>query len=1527
MSVQTSISSHNAAAQCTPDEAEAALSHFHPTLRRWFSAAFAAPTRAQALSWPEIAKRSNTLLLAPTGSGKTLAAFLVAIDRIMFQPTPEKRGVRILYISPLKALGVDVQRNLNSPLAGARVAAEREGQEYFEPRVGVRSGDTPSAERQRMVREPPEILITTPESLYLLLTSRARETLAQVDTVIIDEIHSMVGSKRGSHLFLSLERLERLRSQSNPTLPPLQRIGLSATQRPLEEVARLLGGGHHAEDDDNPTPRPVQIVEAKSDKHFDLKIEVPVEDMARLAESIDAKPVHNGPAAAGPTIPSIWPSIHPRLVELIRSHRSTMIFVNSRRLAERLANSINELAEEEIALAHHGSIAKDTRAIIEDRLKRGNLPAIVATSSLELGIDMGAVDLVIQIEAPPSIASGIQRIGRAGHQVGASSSGVIFPKYRGDLLACSAATERMVRGEVEEMFYPRNPLDVLAQQIVAIVSMETIADDELFKLVRSAAPFAELPRSSFESVLDLLAGRYPSDEFAELRPRINWDRLSGEITARKGAQRIAIVNAGTIPDRGLYAVFLSNGDAAASRVGELDEEMVFETRPGEVFLLGASSWRVMDITHDRVLVSPAPGEPGRMPFWRGEGPGRPLEFGRAIGKLTRELLAEKRASAEERLTARHSLDNRAARNLVDYLDDQSKVTEEPPSDKTIVVESFLDEVGDWRVVILSPFGARVHAPWATAVGAKLRADAYEDIDMVWTDDGIVFRLPESDRPPATEELFPKSEEIEDLVVRELGTTAMFAARFRENAARALLLPRRRPGQRTPLWQQRRRSADLLKVAAKYKSFPILLETYRECLRDIFDIRGLKNLLRDIERRAIRVRTVETQVASPFASALMFNFTANFLYDGDAPLAERRAQTLALDHTQLRELLGDAELRSLLDADAIDDLSLELQWLDQRYQIKHKDALHDMLLRLGDLDSEEIAHRTMQPFRDDGNLDRWIDELIEAKRIIKISVGGDKRFIAAEDASRYRDTVGVVPPIGLPDAFLETVNDPVADLVSRYARTHVPFLVDDVAKRYGIAVGPVRQALARLANADRVVEGEFLPGGRHREWCSTEVLRTLKRRSLAKLRKQVEPVSTEALARFLPRWQGVAQPRRGLDGLLDTIDQLQGIPLPATTLEHHILPQRVRDFQMADLDELCSAGEVIWRGHESIGTGDGRVSLYLADNLPLLAPDSTPIEFDSAKRIVEILSGRGAIFFDELTKELGGFPNDVIRDLWDLVWAGYVTNDTLAPLRSLRASNSSKSKAKMRSARRRFRSRRAARIPGTEGRWSLVHPIESIRPTSTERLTAIAKQLIERYGVLTREMVTSEGIAGGFSALYPILKVMEESGKLRRGYFVTGMGAAQFAALGADDRIRNEGEDALSTEPIFLAACDPANPYGAAVRWPATEEGSGRPQRNTGSMVLLQAGSLIAYLGRSGESLITFDTDDEMKNAARRRTIAECLADLATEERAVYISKINGSDPATSPMSEPLTDSGFVLTSKGFLHRRKREGRSDQRAGR
>ena len=1533
------------------------LDLFSPIVHKWFSEELGEPTRAQLEAWPAIERGEHTLLLAPTGSGKTLAAFLVAINRLMFDRATahpgsetvdkgESRGVSVLYISPLKALGVDVERNLQRPLRGVQQAAETAHVAYQLPTVAIRSGDTDPTERRQIAKTPPDILITTPESLYLILTSKVRDILRNVDTVIIDEIHSLVASKRGSHLFVSLERLEELRRRASQHRPAAQRIGLSATQRPLDEVARLLGGADiepaisDSKNNSAIRPRDVTIVEAGRKRQLDITIEVPVEDMSQLAE---AQPkMRTGKARQRdpqPAISSIWPAIHPRLVELIRSHRSTMIFVNSRRLAERLAGAINDEANEEIALAHHGSLAKDARFDIESRLKQGELPAIVATSSLELGIDMGAVDLVIQIAAPPSIASGLQRIGRSGHTVAAVSKGIIFPRYRGDLLACAAASDRMLKGEVEETFYPRNPLDVLAQQIVAIVSEGPIAVEAVYQLVQCSAPFVDLPRAAYEGVLDLLSGRYPSDEFYELRPRINWDRINGELSPRTGSQRVAILNAGTIPDRGLYGVFLlGNEGEANSRVGELDEEMVHEIHPGDVFLLGASSWRVIEITQDRVLVSPAPGQPGRMPFWKGEGPGRPLEFGQAIGSLARQLLDLDRGDALAQLVEHHGLADQAAENLLKYLEAQTEATGEIPSDRTIIVEAGVDEVGDWRIVILSSFGARIHAPLASAVVSRLRETSNGQIDVMWSDEGIIFRIPAADELPSTALLFPPPDEIEDILVRELSHTALFASHFRENSARALLLPRHRPGKRTPLWLQRRKSANLLTVAARYPSFPMMLETYRECLRDVFDLPGLKTLLSGVQNQSIAVRHVQTETPSPFASAVLFSYTGNFLYDADAPLAERRAQALAIDHLQLQELLGEIDYRQLLDPEVLRHLSNELQRVDTQYPVRSGDGLHDLLLNLGDLSREEIAQRC----ESDANghaPDQWIAELLAQRRIIEVSIADKQRLIAVEDASRYRDALNAELPSGIAQSLLEAVDSPLTDLISRFARTHGPFIADDICYRFGLDQESVQTTLLKLSQTGRVVAGNFaeadatadaISGDRRaNQWCDANVLRTLKQRSLARVREQIKPVSADACSRFLIDWHGIGRRRKGTEALLDVVEQLQGLAIPASCLERDILPARLPDYRPGELDELCAAGEIVWQGCGTLGNNDGRIALFLADAFdrlrsPAVDKNEQPVD-ETADRVREFLATHGAVFFGAIHSGLGGFRNDVFDALWRLAWSGEVTNDTLTPVRSLHrsASPSVSSRAgrtpsgRRASSRRtgRMRSQRSASVPGTEGRWSLLTPRDETVSGTEQRMEQV-RQLLDRLGIVTRESVGSENLVGGFSAVYPILRALEDSGQIRRGYFIEGLGAAQFAAPGADERLRNLAtpNDSTNARTVILSVADPANPFGSVIPWPELAAAkSARPQRMAGALVIIRSGFALGYLNRNFDSLTTFFQSAQQSRTSAS-TIATAIAELARSRGPIMLTSIDGCAADTSELAPDFVAAGFQSSSSGLRHR-------------
>jgi ATP-dependent Lhr-like helicase len=1508
-----------------------ALERFSAPTREWFGAAFAAPTAAQAGAWEAIADGQHALVVAPTGSGKTLSAFLWAIDRLLTQPRPAETGTRVLYISPLKALAVDVERNLRAPLSGIRQTAGRLGTRLPDVTVGIRSGDTPAAERRTLARTPPDILITTPESLFLMLTSRARESLRQVETVIVDEVHAVAGTKRGTHLGITLERLDALLPQ------PAQRIGLSATVRPLEEVARFLGG-----------TTPVEIVAPPSVKEWDLTVVVPVEDMTQPGEYDDPHHADDGSdhAGDGREATSIWPHVENHVADLIGQHRSTIVFANSRRLAERLTARLNEIAAERagvevdtegpppaqvmaqsgtsyaaaplIAKAHHGSVSKEQRAIIEDDLKRGRLPCVVATSSLELGIDMGAVDLVVQIESPPSVASALQRVGRAGHQVGEVSRGVLFPKHRGDLAQTAVAVQRMRDGQIEALRIPTNPLDVLAQQVVAMVAMEAWSADDLFDLVRRSASYTGLPRGAFDATLDLLSGRYPSDEFAELRPRVVWDRVTGQLTGRPGAQRLAVTSGGTIPDRGLFGVFLVGGEGPGRRVGELDEEMVYESRVGDIFALGATSWRIEDITHDRVLVTPAPGVPGRLPFWKGDALGRPAELGEAIGAFTRDLATAKRATAVA-VAEQRGLDAWAADNLVGYVHEQVEATGVLPSDRTLVVERFRDELGDWRLVVHSPYGTPVHAPWALAINARLRERYGVDGQAIASDDGIVIRIPDTDAEPPTGEVIAfEPDEIDDLVTQEVGGSALFAARFRECAARALLLPRRDPGRRSPLWQQRQRSAALLEVAVKYPSFPIVLEAVRECLQDVYDLPALVALMRRVQRREVGIHDVDTHQPSPYARSLLFGYVAQFVYEGDSPIAERRAAALALDQGLLAELLGRAELRELLDPEVLAEVESMLQRTLPERRARDAEGVADLLRWLGPVGVDEVADRCV----DGADAIEWLTSLSDARRAVVVRMAGEERWAAIEDLGRLRDGLGVPVPPGVPDAFTEAVGDPLADLVGRHARTHGPFTVADVSARLGLGAAVVRQTLQRLGAQGRVLEGEFRPAGSGAEWCDAEVLRLLRRRSLARLRREVEPVEPAALGRFLLAWQHVDRPRRGprgVDGLLQVIDQLAGYAAPASAWESLILPSRVADYEPALLDELTASGEVTWIGHASLPGSDGWVSLHLGEQAPLTMPLPDPdheTSFGELHRaVLEALAPGGAWFFRQLQAAAGGPDRELAEALWDLVWAGRVSNDTFAPLRALAGSGSGTHRTRRTTPRARpVRAGVRPPPPTTTGRWAILPDVD---PDPTRRAHATAERMLERYGVVTRGAVMSERSTGGFAAVYKVLSAFEESGRCRRGYFVEGLGAAQFGTAGAIDRLRTftdpagDGGDA-KPEAVTLAATDPANPFGSALPWPERETSGGhRPGRKAGALVVLVDGALTLYVERGGRTLLTWSDD-----AALLRPAALSLSEAGRRGALgrITVEKADGEQilgGGSTPLREALDAAGFVSTPRGL----------------
>ncbi|WP_125775255.1 DEAD/DEAH box helicase [Antribacter gilvus] len=1725
------------------------LDRFGPATRAWFTGAFPEPTAAQRGAWDAVARGDHALVVAPTGSGKTLAAFLWAVDRLSTQPPPAReRRCRVLYVSPLKALAADVQRNLRSPLAGIRQAAAREGLEVQDVSVGSRTGDTPASERRAFATRPTDILITTPESLFLVLTSQARAGLAGVETVIVDEIHAVAGTKRGAHLALSLERLDELLER------PAQRIGLSATVRPVEAVAEFLGGHRPP----HQGGRPVTVVQPPATKRWDISVVVPVPDLADLGAATPEGPTAvrgageatgddeagfpdlSGAATSPLRRASVWPHVEERVVDLVADHTSTLVFTNSRRGAERLTARMNEVwalrqgidlpdpsgswaalvpgqsgtsagvagpparglpeggrglegvrglpeavpAQEPgatvLARAHHGSMSRAERTRTENELKEGRLPAVVATSSLELGIDMGAVDLVVQVGAPPSVASGLQRIGRAGHQVGAVSKGVVFPMFRGDLVPATVIAQRMREGSIEHLRVPTNPLDVLAQQVVAALAVDDWAEADLLALVRRAGPFSGLGDGTWRAVLDMLAGRYPSEDFAELRARITWDRTTGTLHGRPGALRLAATSGGTIPDRGQFGVFLAGepvtdggpagplGDVTpgggrlrgGKRVGELDEEMVYESRVGDTFTLGSSTWRIEDITPDRVLVTPAPGLPGRLPFWKGDQPGRPAELGRAVGAFVREadaVLSSDQASGRERLRAA-GLDEWAAENLATYLTEQRTATGRVPDDRTVVVERFRDELGDWRVVIHSPLGARVHAPWALVIGARLRERYGVDVAAMHADDGIVLRLPDTgaswedpfavplsghghdgapDGPDGRAEPTPGSVTLEDLLLDpdevltsvrdELGGSVMFAARFREAAARALLLPRRRPDRRQPLWQQRQRSAQLLEVASQYPEFPIVLEAARECLQDDFDVAALAELMREVTSGTVRVVEVTTPSPSPFAQALLFGYTAQFLYDGDAPLAERRAAALSLDPELLAELLGDqgaADLADLLDPEAVERTEAELQGLAPDRRARDAEGLWDLLRRTGPHPAGALAARSVE----DGDTAGWLSELERSRRVLRVRVAGVEQWAVVEDAGRLRDALGAALPTGVPETFTEPVPDPLGDLLRRHARTHGPFPAADVARRFGLGIAVVSHALARLEAAGVLVRGRLRPdslGGVGDEWCDPGVLRVLRRRSLAALRAEVEPVEPEALGVFLPRWQGAgvgSAALRGTDGLLQTIEQLAGAAVPASALETLVLPARVADYSPALLDELTVAGEVLWCGHQRLpgsGGGDGLVSLHLADSAPLTLPaqepveEGGPIDSDLHRAVLDLLTGSGGFFLPRVAEQVGAPSAAVLDALWDLVWAGWVSNDGLGALRERLGVGGGAHRAPRTPGRARpVRRSRFALAPGRPtsalalnggaggaqlgggGRWSAL-PVRETNPTL--RAHALAQVLLDRHGVLTRTAAAAEGVTGGFRDVYRVLSELEERGVVRRGYFVEHLGGSQFALPGAVDRLRLDAQDrtravetAAATDlarpdglgnglgapgapgrsVVVLAALDPANPYGAALAWPATSasaasggsgpgpgpgpgpetgprpgpststgtdaspaEGSARlatspsgsdghrPGRKAGAVVVLVDGDLVLYVERGGRSVLSFGHAGRAVGSA-----AAALSDAARAGRLgkVLVQRVDGVPvleatartadrdvPGPAATAAALVTAGFGVTPRGL----------------
>ncbi|HYF94916.1 MAG TPA: DEAD/DEAH box helicase [Symbiobacteriaceae bacterium] len=1345
------------------------MSGFHPVVCAWFAETFGSPSPPQARGWPVIARGENALILAPTGSGKTLAAFLKCLDQLYHDCQDQPNGVQVLYISPLKALNNDVHRNLEVPLKGIEAKARAMGVPLPKLTTAVRTGDTSPRDRANMVKRPPHVLITTPESLYLILTSNARSMLRTVRYVIVDEIHAMCGTKRGVHLSLSLERLEALLSR-----PPV-RIGLSATQRPLEEIARYLGG----------VGRNVTIVDTGTRKHLDLKVEVPVDDMRALPEN------------------TMWAAIYPRLLELVSQHESTLIFVNGRGLAERLTGRLNDHAGYELVKCHHGSVSKEVRAQVERDLKEGRLPCLVATSSLELGIDIGFVDLVIQIESPKSVARGLQRVGRAGHVIGAASKGRLLPKWRGDLLETACIVREMARGEVEETRVPTGALDVLAQQITAMAAADDWQVDDLLAMLRRSYCYRDLTDRQLFSVLEMLSGRYPSEEFRELRPRIVWDRQENVIRGRDGAKHVAIRSGGTIPDRGYYGVYIRG---TAVKLGELDEEMVYESRVGDTFQLGTASWKIETIEHDRVTVSEAFGTIPRAPFWKGDGLGRPFEMGQKLGAFIREVgdrLSDPGLPAW--LQRECHLDERAAWNLRQYLYDQVEATGALPHDRQISVEYFWDEIGDRRLVVHSPFGGRVNLAWSMVLKRRMRELLGLEAEMMQTDDGIFIRLPGADTPPPVEKMLRVDPATaEEMLLEEVGNTAVFGAYFRMNAGRALVLPRPQPGRRQPFWLQRLKAADLLQVARRYDSFPVVLETYREVLRDVLDMDGLRYVLTGLTTGEIGLQVMETDSPSPFAAAFLMNLVGAYMYEGETPKAERRSALLQMNRDLVKEVLGAESLRELLDPRAIAEVDRRLQRLAPDRQPRNADEVEDLLRWVGDLSLRELVGRGVQP--------EWLDEL--KGRVTLLPLGGEERWIAADDRGMYSDPAGHAGAI-----------------IRRFARNHGPFTPEEIMDRYGYDRETILRYLDVLRAEGILAAGEYTRGRTNREYCDTEILQQIHRQTLSLLRREVEPVDGPAFARFLLDWQGVGVKGAGAKSsgvphaLRRALSHLQGVPLPAEAWERDVVPARVPGYLPVWLDQMLAMGELHWAGLPG-----GKLAFYLPETVHAFSPRlmaPPPAELSAEQTaVLRALETSGADFLGGVARSSGLSPTAALEVLWELAWLGLVTNDTFAPVRQV-----------MRAGKAASRRGRPVSLQGGTGRWSITSRL--LRADSYGApAAAYAQVLLDRYGVVTREAVQSEDGPLTWSEVLAVLKQMELRGQVRQGYFIKDLSGAQFALPDAVEKLRAARENHAGAFRL-VAACDPGNPYGSILPGAA---------RGTRSYLVLEDGAPVLAVEAGGKRL-------------------------------------------------------------------------------
>jgi ATP-dependent Lhr-like helicase len=1361
----------------------------------WFRETFGEPTPAQEIAWPALARGESALVVAPTGSGKTLAAFLVFLDRLAKEPDREREGVRVLYVTPLKALGNDIHRNLEVPLEGMTRLAERLGQPPPGITIGIRSGDTPQKERDRLTRKPPDVLITTPESLYLMLTSeRAAKTLASVEAVIVDEVHALAPNKRGTHLALSLERLAWLTGR------PFQRIGLSATVRPAERVAAWLSGHERG------TARPIQVLDSGGRKEIDLTIASPVEDFRELPGE------------------SVWPSIFDELHRLVREHRSTLIFVNNRRLAERAARQINERAGEDLARVHHGSLSREKRYEVEALLKAGKLPAMVSTSSMELGIDIGAIDLVVQIESPKSVTAGLQRVGRAGHLVGEVATGRIIPKVRVDLVDAAAVARGMLRREIETTEVPEGCLDILAQQIAATVSNGEWTDTQLFELARGSYPFRELDRGRFEAVLGMLSGKYPAARFGELRPRVVWNRSNGEVRARPGTRMLAVTNGGAIPDRGYFRVVHSGTGA---RLGELDEQFVFEARPGDSFLLGSAVWRLEHIDRDEVIVTEAPGAMPTIPFWEGDLAGRPYEqgvrFGEFLGEVAQRL---DDPDVEGWLREECALDELAAANLKTFLTEQRDAAGELPTNRKILVEEFDDELGDRRVLVHSPFGSRVHNAWMLVVRARIRDAENLDVEAIASDDGFMLRLPGRDSPVPIDLItqLPGDEELDELLLRELQISPIFGALFRECAARALLLPRRMPDRRTPLWLQRIRAQDLMQLVKRYGEFPILLEAYREAWDDLLRVRDFRVVADGLRSGEIAVHHVASDIPSPFAFHFLFDYQMENRYVGDYPRAEWRTQLLAVDRDLLARVVRPDALRDLLDAGAIQRVEALLQRMDDRSRPRTADELADALTALGDLTDEEMRARAGSRWRE------MADLLVQDGRAVRVEVGGERRWVPADHAAEY-------------EAMAKGDDSATGVVLRRHLAGHGPVTAAELASRYGLPEAEITAALMELRSDGQVSTGEFRPGGSEREWVDTDNLKRIHRETLQVLRKEIQPVDPERYADFLLA-QAVETPGTEAGARL-VLERLAGLPVPAAALIPEILSPRFRHGDISAVESLVRVGEYLWQGLPG-----RRVALFPRSGAERLLRRPAEASGEAAGAVEALLAERGASFLSEVSRDAGLPEPDALKALFALAWAGRVTNDALTGIQE-------PGRARARRGTRAERLGEAHRIP-QYGRWSLLPlPVED----PAEAAEAWAERLLPGYGVVAREVASAADVPVPWPLLVDALTTMEAQGRARRGYFVRALSGIQFALPATVDRLRGEPRSGLR----MVAVADPANAYGAIL--PLASDMPYRPSRVPGSWLVTRDGLPIVAIEAWGRRVIPLSDGELAEGLEHLRELA------------------------------------------------------------